>query len=276
MGKIKAIISDADGTLVNTLYMIRRGQYEAAAEYLAENGMPRHEFPPYEVYEKRINEVVGGSTTDTLQKTLRLLFGETHQPHLDRIDYDELDKLLDVVQDHLAPLYVHPYHGLTELLSWCGMHTISFGIFTSGSPHHVVRNFGVSLPAVGYTKLFRNRHTGDIEKLRSFIMRTKAVFGLPELAIVTCNDVATTKPDPESLLRLMDSLHVGPDELLVLGDHAVDMKAAEAAEAHAIGVSHGFGTSAELKEAGAARVIEDLSALPGIITAHNEGKSKLF
>lgn len=28
---IKAIISDSDGTLVNTLYLIRHGQYEAGA-----------------------------------------------------------------------------------------------------------------------------------------------------------------------------------------------------------------------------------------------------
>lgn len=42
---IEAIISDADGTLVNTLHLIRHGQYETAKAYLAQNGVAPPIYP---------------------------------------------------------------------------------------------------------------------------------------------------------------------------------------------------------------------------------------
>ncbi len=276
MGKIRAIISDADGTLVNTLYLIRHGQYEAAAEFLVERGVPRHDIPPYETYESYINKSVGGSTRETFEKTLRLLFGTTHERYLENLNFDELNQRLTPIQDHIAPFYVHPFHGLTELFAWLGMAQTSFGIFSSGSPHHIVRNFGVALPVLGYTDLFRNHAVGDLEKLRVFIERAKAVYGIPDFAIVTCNDVTKTKPDPEGILKLMEALGVNSEEVLVLGDHLVDMQAARAAGVHAVGISHGFGTPAELKEAGAVLVVENLGMIPQVIQKHNKGSAELF
>lgn len=276
MQTIKAIISDADGTLVNTLYLIRHGQYETAVEYLVERGIPRHDIPEYEVYESYINKSVGGSTRETLEKTLRMLFGRTHEQHLDHIDFDELNERLQPIQDRIAPLYVHPFHGLTELFTWAGQSGTGFGIFTSGSPHHIVRNFGVSLPVLGYTDLFRNKNGNDYERLSAFIQRAKAIYGFQAFSIVTCDDVAKTKPDPEGILKLLDNLGVTADEAIVIGDHAVDMQAARNAGVHSIGLSHGFGTAAELKEAGALRVVANLSALPAIVEAHNTGREKLF
>jgi phosphoglycolate phosphatase-like HAD superfamily hydrolase len=273
---IKAVISDADGTLVNTVYLIRHGQYETAVEYLTSRGIPRDDIPSYEIYESYINKSVGGSTRETFEKTIRLLFSETHEKHLDKIDFDELDDRLAPIQDHIAPLYVHPFHGLTELFTWLGKSQTSFGIFTSGNPRMIVRNFGVSLPVMGYTDLFKDDSVDTTERLQVFIARAKAVYGIPEFAVVTCDDVAKTKPDPEGILKLLDALKVGKDEVIVLGDHAVDMHAAKAAGLHAIGISHGFGTPAELKEAGAIRVVDYIGSLPKLIEAHNSGKKPLF
>ena len=118
MSIIKAIISDADGTLVNTLYLVRHGQYEAAVDYLLERNVPRHDIPQYEEYESYINKSVGGSTRETFEKTIRLLFDKTHKHHLDHIDFDELNERLQPIQDRIAPLYVHPFYGLTELFGW--------------------------------------------------------------------------------------------------------------------------------------------------------------
>lgn len=276
MSQIKAIISDADGTLVNTLYLIRHGQYETAVEYLLERGIPRRDIPQYEVYESYINRAVGGSTRETFEGTIRLLFGGTHEQHFDHIDFDELNKRLTPIQDHIAPLYVHPFHGLTELFSWLGKSGTGFGIFTSGNPHMIVRNFGVSLPALGYTELFRQPNGGEYEKLDAFIQRAKAVYGISDLAVVTCDDVTKTKPDPEGILTLLDRLNITPQEAVVLGDHSVDMRSAANAGVKAIGISHGFGTPAELKEAGAVRVVDNLSKIPHLIEAHNSGKVPLF
>ncbi len=273
---IKAIISDADGTLVNTVYLIRHGQYETAVDYLVSRDVPRHDIPDYEAYESYINKSVGGSTRETFEKTIRLLFGNTHAQHLEKIDFDELDDRLAPIQDHIAPLYVHPFHGLTELFSWLGESNTSFGIFTSGNRRMIIRNFGVSLPALGYGDLFRADDIPVGERFEAFIARAKAVYGMPQLEVVTCEDVTKTKPDPEGILKLMDEMKLASDEVVVLGDHAVDMQAAHAAGVRGIGISHGFGTAAELTEAGAIRVIDNLALLPKMIQTHNSGIAPLF
>src|SRR6266705_1871918 len=126
MRKIKAVISDADGTLVNTLYLIRHGQYDAAVEYLVGQGIPRHHIPPYKEYESYINKSVGGPTRETFERTLRLLFNGERAKYLDGLDFNQLNAQLDPIQDHLAPLYVHPFYGLTELWEWLGRHQVAF------------------------------------------------------------------------------------------------------------------------------------------------------
>ncbi|HSX17185.1 MAG TPA: HAD-IA family hydrolase [Patescibacteria group bacterium] len=276
MSKIKAILSDSDGTLINSLYLIRHGQYEASVEYLTSIGVPRHDIPEYDVYESYINRSVGGNTRETLEATLRLLFGETHEHHLNKIDFDELDRSLQPVQDRIAPLYVHPFHGLTELFTWLGKNSLSMGIFTSGSAYHIVRHYGLALPALGYTDLYRNDTADNLQKLAAFIERVKAVYGIPQFVAVTADDVTRTKPDPEAVLKALDMLGLKPDEVVAMGDHPVDIKAARAAGVHAMGTTHGFSTAAELKEAGAFMTVDNLVKIPHLIEAHNSGKKLLF
>lgn len=276
MSKIKAIISDADGTLVNTAYLIRHGQYEAAVEYLISLGLHRHNIPPYEEYESYINQSVGGSTRETFEKTITLMFDSTYADLLEKMDFDKLDASLAPIQDRIAPLYVHPFHGLTELFTWLGESRTDFGIFTSGNRRMIVRNFGVSLPVMGYTDLYLSDEIGVGERLDAFMVRAKAVYGMPNIAIVTCDDVTKTKPDPEGILKIMDQLGLKHSEVIALGDHVSDVQAAQAAGIHAIGISHGFGSPEELVKSGAVRIVDDLASLPAIIEAHNNGKSRLF
>lgn len=273
---IKAILSDSDGTLINSLYLIRHGQYEATAEYLASRGIPRHDFPTYEVYESYINKSVGGSTRETLEATLRLLYSETHEHHLKGLDFDELDRSLKPVQDRIAPLYVHPFHGLTELFTWLGKNGINLGIFTSGSSYHIVRHYGIALPALGYTDLYLNENAGNQEKLHAFIERVKSVYGIPEFVAVTADDVSKTKPDPEGILKALSILELQKDEVIAMGDHPFDMQAARTAGVHAIGTTHGFSTAAELKGAGAFLTVDNLVTIPRLIENHNNGKAPLF
>ena len=269
MNRIKAIISDADGTLVNTVYLIRHGQYEVAVDYLLSHGIPKEDIPLYSVYESYINKSVGGSTRETFEKTLTLLFSKTHAHHLGKINFDELDSHLAPTQDYIARLYVHPFHGLTELFTWAGKSKTSFGIFTSGNRRMIVRNFGISLPVLGYTDLFLADTIDIATRLEAFIARAKAIYGIPQLAVVTCEEVVKTKPNPEGILTLIQELGVKKEEVLILGDHPVDMQAAKAAGVVSIGISHGFGTPAELTAAGASRVVDDLASLPKIIEEDN-------
>lgn len=275
MKKIRAIISGADGTLVNTLYLIRHGQYEAAVEYMVERGITRHEIPPYEDYENFINKAVGGSTRETFQKTLHLLFGERHAEHLEVIDFDELDRRLRPIQDRLAPLYVHPFYGLSEMLTWMGKQDLLLGIFTSGSQYHVIRNFGTALPPLGYTNLFTNPRVGDADKMHALIERTKAVYGLKKLSIVSCDDVQNTKPDPEGVVKALQELGVAEDEAIVIGDLDVDIKAGLSAKVVSVGLSHGFGTSEDLLAAGATCVVNSLQEVMALVEDHNSGKKPI-
>lgn len=266
---IKAIISDADGTLVNTLHLIRHGQYQTAVRYLTKQQVPRSDIPPYEIYKSYIDKSVGGPTRETLEKTIRLLFADIKDHHLQNIDFDELDRSLTPIQDEIAPLYVHPFHGLTELFSWAGSEQIGIGIFTSGDKRMIVRNFGISLPVLGYEALYLKDDIPSQERLDAFIQRAQAIYGLKSMAVVTHEEIKNTKPDPEGIFMLVKKLDVSIDEVLVVGDHTVDMQAAQAAGARAVGVSHGFSSAADLKEAGAMHIVHDLTSIIDYIHEHN-------
>ena len=75
MTKIEALISDSDGTLLDTVSLIRHGQYETARQYLVEHGIPDEEIPRYEIYDDSLTKTVGGNARDTLERTVRLLYG---------------------------------------------------------------------------------------------------------------------------------------------------------------------------------------------------------
>ncbi|MCL2012730.1 MAG: HAD family hydrolase [Cystobacterineae bacterium] len=63
------------------------------------------------------------------------------------------------------------------------------------------------------------------------------------------------KPDPSSALDMAQRLHVKPEETVFVGDTAVDMQTAHAAQMKAIGVSWGFGREKKLYEVGASFVL---------------------
>lgn len=67
----EAVISDSDGTLVDTLHLIRHGQYETFKTYFTQKGVDPVHIPNYEAYEPLLNQTVGGSARDTLERTAR-------------------------------------------------------------------------------------------------------------------------------------------------------------------------------------------------------------
>ncbi len=67
------------------------------------------------------------------------------------------------------------------------------------------------------------------------------------------------KPDPASLLYILDKMGVAPDQTLLIGDGETDMQTAVAANVMPIGVSWGFRTEEELIEAGAKILLKDSS-----------------
>jgi beta-phosphoglucomutase-like phosphatase (HAD superfamily) len=270
MRKIKAIISDADGTLVDTLYLIRHGQYETAKEYLITHGIPQDNIPSYEEYEQHLHKALGGSARETLERTVRLVY-ENNPEYLANMDFNALHDLLNPIQDRIAPEYVKAYPGLSNLLSYLGKEGISFAVFTSGTPHHVVRNFGISLPELEKTSLYLDKNYSDLEKLRIFEKSMEQHFGIPKVTFVTCDDISAGKPDPEGILLALDRLQILKDEALVLGDHWVDMQAGVNANIGVrIGVSHGFDDITGLEKAGATQVISSLDSLMVLLSEKRE------
>ncbi len=266
MKNIEALISDADGTLVDTLGLIRHGQYEAARTYFEKHGIPVGEIPSYETYESFLNQAVGGSTRHTFENTARLLYAATPH-HLDGMDFGELNSLLDPIQDRIAPNFVKPYEGLSSMLTSLGRYGIKLAIFTSGTPHHVVRNFGAALPELDLVTLHTNKNITDLEKLRIFEETLKDKFAIPEVTVVTTDDTQRHKPAPDSLLLAMKRLDTTPEHVLVLGDHAVDMQAGVNANAQLrVGITHGFQDAATLEVAGATNTISTLAELKPFLT----------
>ncbi len=265
MRKIDAIISDSDGTLIDTVSLIRHGQFETARQYLVKHGIPDEAMPNYEAYNDLLTQTVGGSARTTLERTVRLLY-QSSPHHLVGMDFDELHDMLNPVQDQLAPKYVKAYEGLADFLHIVGDAGVKLAIFTSGTPHHIVRNFGVALPELQLGELYKDKTKSDQEKLDIFTSRFQDTFAIPSFSVVTADDTDRHKLDPDSLNLAMHRLGVEPDRVAVLGDHKVDMQTAiNAGVDRRIGITHGFDDSETLQENGATQTVKSLSELRPLI-----------
>ena len=80
-------------------------------------------------------------------------------------------------------------------------------------------------------------------------------------AVVTGDDVARKKPDPEIFLLAASRLALPPAQCLVVEDAPNGVRAAKAAGCRCLGLTSSF-TEQTLREAGADSVARDLSAVP--------------
>lgn len=76
-----------------------------------------------------------------------------------------------------------------------------------------------------------------------------------------CADDGPGKPHPAMLLEAMRANGATPQETIMIGDTAHDMRMARSAGAWALGVSWGFNTAAELQAAGAHHVSDSFAIL---------------
>lgn len=93
-------------------------------------------------------------------------------------------------------------------------------------------------------------------------------FDLLELfsAIATAQTCEKTKPYPDALYWVMQTLGVPPEETLMVGDTTVDIKAGKAAGCKTVGVLCGFGERDELLRAGADLILEKTTDLLEFLT----------
>ncbi|KUL92642.1 HAD family hydrolase [Bosea sp. WAO] len=105
--------------------------------------------------------------------------------------------------------------------------------------------------------------TGKSRRGADYIIERHGWGGL--FATTQTADDAASKPHPEMILRAMRETGAQPGATLMIGDSNFDMEMAVAAGVAPVAVSWGFQSVAALKAAGAAHVIEDWAALPGLI-----------
>jgi phosphoglycolate phosphatase len=75
------------------------------------------------------------------------------------------------------------------------------------------------------------------------------------------------KPDPGSALQVASEMGIRPGDFLYLGDTNTDMRTALGAGMTPIGALWGFRTEQELRESGAARLIDRPGELVGLLTS---------
>lgn len=75
------------------------------------------------------------------------------------------------------------------------------------------------------------------------------------------------KPHPAILQDAMAEVGAAPEETVVIGDTSFDMAMARSAGAMGIGAGWGYHTAEELSEAGASKVLDGLSEVPGALAA---------
>ena len=105
--------------------------------------------------------------------------------------------------------------------------------------------------------------TGKSRRGADYIIERHGWGGL--FATTQTADDAASKPHPEMILRAMRETGAQPGATLMIGDSNFDMEMAVAAGVAPVAVSRGFQSVPALKAAGAAHVIEDWAALPGLI-----------
>ena len=76
-----------------------------------------------------------------------------------------------------------------------------------------------------------------------------------------CSDDGPGKPHPAMVLEAMKALGASPQQTIVVGDTAHDMRMAKGAGVYAQGVSWGFHTADEIREGGADDLVDDFIAL---------------
>jgi phosphoglycolate phosphatase len=85
--------------------------------------------------------------------------------------------------------------------------------------------------------------------------------------VIGNSDRIKQKPDPESVLSIMEAQNFTPEEVLFVGDSYTDIRTAKNAGIKSVGVLWGFRTREELENEGASFIIEKPTDLIGIVNS---------
>lgn len=156
---------------------------------------------------------------------------------LEKRDKETVEMVLEIFSkyynEHMMDM-TKPYDGIVELLD------------------ELISN-GVELAVVS-----NKQHDFTLEMIKKYFgCRFKAVFGHRE------NYKA--KPDPTTVLEVIDSFNISKDKCIYIGDSNVDIITARNAKVTSVGVTWGFRGEDELTREGANYIVNDTKALKDII-----------
>jgi len=155
------------------------------------------------------------------------------------------------------------------------------GVFSIADRHEMeAANTTRMLPGVLETlKTLKNMgrqmavFTMNGEKSTNHIIRT---FRLKQFfdATITRESTSAVKPDPAHLEAVLSALNIRPEEAIVVGDSALDMKCAHELNITGVGITTGISLPKELTHTGASYLISSVTEIPKLIQQINEQAKK--
>jgi len=217
MSKIKGVVFDVDGTLLNTFEHI----VQAFEVVLPEHGAVADR--------EAIRRVIGMTLIDCYKT---LVPKGNHEAM--RAKHHEVQQTPEMYALIVA------YDGLHEALD-------------------ELKGAGIK------TAIQTNRSRESIDLIFDHIGIT-GLFG----TIITPEDVDEPKPNSAGINLIALRSKIEPADMMMVGDTAIDIKTAQAAGMRgSVGVTHGFGTRAELEAAGATVIIDGFKELAKAINEQN-------
>lgn len=186
--------------------------------YFANNALNKHGYPSIDV--ERYKKLVGNGADILVHRMLAEVGGDDG-------DFDAVSKDYNESYDNDFFYLTEPYAGIIEMLSELEKRGIKAAIL-SNKPNSTAKKVS--------DKLFGSRLVA-------------LCYGAREGKAL--------KPDPQSVLEIIDEFKVKKEECLYIGDTATDMKTAENAGLFSVGVLWGFRDRAELESANAKIIVEN-------------------
>lgn len=207
--KLKAVIFDLDGTLVDTTEFV----YQAYEYALFIHGLPA-------VDRKILSPLIG--------RSLEMIYQEI-APQGDVAVL--MEEHMSFQKQNLS--LVKSYPNIKKVLDSLKKLGLKIGIVTSR-----YKNTSQTLAAVGIKNNF------DV--------------------VITGDDVVKSKPDPECLFLALRKLKVKPEEVILVGDAAVDIEIGKMVGIKTVGVTYGFGGK-EITKSKPDYVIDEIGQLLEIL-----------
>ncbi|MHA1381756.1 MAG: HAD family hydrolase [Candidatus Helarchaeota archaeon] len=100
----------------------------------------------------------------------------------------------------------------------------------------------------------------ETEEIIKYLLKKSKIEDLIDI-IATRDKVKNIKPNPEHLNYILDKLKIFPEQVIVVGDHKIDMECGKNIKALCIGKRSKFCSDSELINCGAKYIIEKISDL---------------